>query len=175
MADEDLDLDLSEGDEESGGKKKLIIIIVAAVILIGGAAAFFLMGGEDTSTDPDAAEESTEEAVDEGPISEVPIFAEIQPSFVVAFTSKRKVRYLQVSLSVVSRKQKVIDAVNFHMPVISNDVSLLIGMQKFSALKTTKGKNALRAALLAEIQRVVKENSELEGIDNVYYTSFIMQ
>jgi len=183
MADEDLELDLSGGDEGGGGgKTKLIIIIAVVLLLVIGAAAFFLLGGddaEDKKTDTsEAVEEAPEEAgeadaVDGEPGTE-PIFVDLKEAFTVNFPG-RKTHYLQLKLSMVSKKQTVIDAIVYHTPVISNNLLLIIASQPFKKLKTSKGRKALRQVLLEEVRKVVKDNAKLEGVDNLYFTNFVLQ
>jgi flagellar protein FliL len=172
MADEDLDLDLSEGEGGSGGgKKKLIIIIAVVILLVGGGAAFFLMGGEDSAEQTAEGDEEAEEK--EKPLAEA-IFVSLTPAFIVNFPGK-KTRYMQIDLSVMSRKQEVIDAITYHLPVIRNDLLVTIGSQSLAKLKTAKGKDELRQILLDQLIKIISEQAELEGVENVYFTKFVMQ
>jgi flagellar basal body-associated protein FliL len=52
---------------------------------------------------------------------------------------------------------------------------LILSSQTLDALKTTKGKDELRALLLEEVKKVVSENAELEGVENIYFTGYVMQ
>jgi flagellar FliL protein len=52
---------------------------------------------------------------------------------------------------------------------------LLLGQQKIVDLGERAGKENLQAAVLDEIQKVLKEEAGAPGVEAVYFTSFVMQ
>ncbi len=181
MADEDLDLD--EGEEAPKSSKKLIIIIAAAVVvlLIGAGAGMYFMGVFD-----DEPQQTTEEQSAEGgdakaaaeeeaePVAERSYWP-LEPPFVLNFEGKSKARYMQIGLEVVTTNDKAFAAVKKHLPVIRNEIVLLLSGQKYEEMVTPEGKEQLRAELIETINNVLKQHKVKKGIDNIYFTSFVMQ
>ena len=52
---------------------------------------------------------------------------------------------------------------------------MLFGSQDAQALRSREGKEALRQEVLGEIQRVLEERIGEQGIEEAYFTSFVMQ
>ncbi len=146
----------------------LWLTITLATVLIGGAAAggFLLMH-------PGASSGAHGKAVKRpsGP----PHFLALKP-FVVNFQAGQQVRYLQVALQVMSRDPKTLRLIQQNDPVVRNDLLLLLGSQHAKALATETGKQALRAAVLAAIRKVVAgAGGHPRRVAAIYFTSFVMQ
>jgi flagellar FliL protein len=164
MADED-NLDIGEDSGKSGGKKKLIIIIALVVLLGGAAAAFFLFSGYG---EPKMSEE---EALAKAPS----IYLPLDPAFTVDFMVDGRQRYVQLSMTVKSKRAEQINAVTLHMPLIRNSLVLLFSSQSFADLQTENGKIALKQASVDVINGILEQETGLGGIDNVLFTNFVMQ
>ncbi len=106
-----------------------------------------------------------------------PIYLPLDPPLVATFEDRSAVRFLQLTLEVMARDQESIDAVQTHMPVIRNNLLLLMGGRTLADLTSREGKEALRAEALAEVQRIVETNTSIEspGIEELYFTSFVVQ
>lgn len=186
MADEDLDLDGGEEEAPKSSKKMLIIIIVGVVLLviIGVLGGLFLGGvfddkpeqpqteqsGEGESEDTASSEEAeTEEAVVERS------YWPLEPPFVLNFEGKSKARYMQIGLEVATTNDKAHAAVKKHLPVIRNEIVLLLSGQKYEEMVTPEGKEQLRAELIETINNILQKHKVKKGIDNIYFTSFVMQ
>ena len=162
---EDLDLDV----KPASGKKKIIILALAGLLLVGGAVGVTLMllGGGENAEEAAAAE------------AELPALPETHylalEKMVVNFQQGGGARFLQVQMELMAHDQAVLEAVTAHMPVIKNDLLLLLSAQSAEQLKTLEGKEALRGEILTVVQRIVSENAALEGPQAVYFTNFVMQ
>jgi len=66
-------------------------------------------------------------------------------------------------------------AVEEHMPVIRNSLVMLFSGQKYEDVATREGKERLRQQTLAEIRKVLEERTGKPGIEDVYFTAFVMQ
>jgi flagellar FliL protein len=153
-----------------GGKKKLILIAAIALVVLagGGAAAFFMMGGEEDAKHADKAAE----AAPKGP----PLYVALDPPFVVNFEADSAVRFLQVTVQIMSRDAPTIELLKSSDPVIRNDLLLLLGNQKYETISSLEGKEELRAAALETVRRIVKDGGgEPPLVEAVYFTSFVMQ
>jgi flagellar FliL protein len=68
-----------------------------------------------------------------------------------------------------------VDLVKEHRPAIRNSLVMLFGNQDPDTLNTREGKETLRSETLAEIQKVMTEETGDVGVDSVFFTSFVMQ
>jgi flagellar protein FliL len=181
MADEDVVEDDDEIDVSSeAGKKKLplkLIIIIAVVLLAGGGGgAFFMMG--DKADDAAVAEESgeaTEGDAEESATAGEAVYFSLDPPFIVNFTGKSRARFLQVSIEGLTRDIKVKEDITKHFPQVRNNLVLLLSGQTYEELNTPEGKTALRKQVLKEVQKVLEAETGKEGVEDVYFTSFVMQ
>jgi flagellar protein FliL len=170
MADEE---DFEEGEavegeegEEGAPKSKKLLFIIIAVVLLGGAAGafFFLKGG-------DAKEAAKKEAV-----ILPPIYVNLDPPFVVNFEAEAAVRFLQVTVSVMTREPHIEEILKKNDPRIRNDLLMLLGGQKYDTIATREGKEKLQADALEAVRAVVKSaGGEPEKIEALYFTAFVMQ
>ena len=163
---EDLDLD---AEKPAGSKKMIIIMVLAALVLVGASVGITIMlvGG-------DKAEEATAEVVEEKPTK--PLYMPLE-KVTVNLQQKGPARFLQVEMQLMSFDQATLDAVTEHMPVIRNDILVLLASQPFETLSTLEGKEQLRQQILDKIHVALKEQAGMEepGLQAVYFTSFIMQ
>ena len=194
---EDLDLDVEGG--KKGGKLKLILIIVLSVVLLTGAglgAAWYFLGGKlpgmAAAQQADEGYDDEEEMADDedeppakkrrhkkkrkkrhagGP----PLYAELDPDFVISFKDQRMARFMQLRLKVMSHDQAVIDAVEQYKPVLRNNLLLLFSAQKFEEIVTREGKEKLLQEAMDEINRTLDEEADSDGVEAVYFTSFVAQ
>jgi len=193
MAEEELELDVNNSKKKS--PILLIVIILLVLNLAGVGAWIFLSKDESTSSDSAAKEETLK-----GPLK----YLTMVPEFIVNFGPTSKVRYLQVDLQIATRDEKVLAIVGTYRPVIRNDILVVLSGVSFDDLKDRRGKEALQKKLLDTINKVVVSvgNSASHGkekdkkkdahhasaeehgthdervagpIENIYFTSFIMQ
>jgi flagellar FliL protein len=104
-----------------------------------------------------------------------PIYFALEPPLVVSFESPAAVRFLQLTVEVMARDEVVIEAVEQHNPVIRNNLLMLVGGADLATLSTREGKEALRARALAEVQAVVEAQTGEKGVEDLYFTSFVVQ
>ena len=151
------------------GKIMLLAIGGAALVAAGGFAGS-LFG--DSSAPADAVE-ATAAAASRGKPA---LYASLQPPLVVNFRdSSGEDHYMQVTLEVMARDQKVIDAVKEHAAVVRNSLILLFsGTVDYATLNTREHKEQLLADALGEVRKVMSERG-VDGIEAVYFTSLIIQ
>jgi flagellar protein FliL len=150
-------------------RKKLIIIVavVAAVVLIGGGVTAFLMlkGGGKDGKEAHAKVEHVE-----------PIYVPLDPPFVVNFESNGLVRFLQVTVQVMTEDPLAAEMVKKHDPVIRNGLLMLFSGQTYDSLSTTAGKENLRQAALKDVRRAIAAGGgDGNKVKDLYFTSFVMQ
>ena len=116
-----------------------------------------------------------EAATPKGP----PLYLALDPPLVVSLEDKGAIRFLQVTVELMSRDEDVIANLNTHMPVIRNNLLMLLGGQSIPSLTNRDEKERLRQESLAEVRKILKNNpgkAEHPGtVEDVYFTSFVVQ
>lgn len=165
----------SEPAAEPKKRRGLLIAIVAAVVLLGGGggAAWYFLSGE--PEDAQAADGKGKPAKPKAPLPDA-VYVSLDPSFVVNFESNGMVRFLQVTVQVMTRDPAAVELLKRHDPVIRNGLLMLFSGQDYQTLSSRDGKERLREAALAEVRKVIEaESGGAERIEAVYFTSFVMQ
>ena len=167
---EEVVLEGEEGAEPApkGGKKGLIIAIVALLVLGGGGAgAWFAFGGKH---DPNA-----KSAKEEGP-KLPPRYINLDPPFVVNFEAEAVVRFLQVTIGVMTRDPSIETIVKDNDPRVRNDLLMILANQTYETVSTIEGKEKLRQRCLDSVRAIVKESgSDPKKVEALYFTAFVMQ
>jgi flagellar FliL protein len=153
------------------GKLLLIIAITLVVIAGGGAAAFFFLQGK-----PQESASKTAAQKKEKDVTRPAIYVALDPPFVVNFEAQQLVRFLQVTVQLLTHDTETAELLKLHDPVIRNDLLMLYGNQKYETISTREGKEALRAESLAAVRAIiVKAGGSEDSVENVFFTSFVMQ
>lgn len=161
----------------SGLKKKLTWGVIG-LALIGGSvgAALYVTQSLGSENSADAAQVEGGDgdatlAAEKAP----PQYLSLDPPFIVNFDDQEMLRYLQVGVSVMARDKAVIDQVTNNLPHIRNNLIMLFGSQDEKTLHSTEGKETLRHKALEEIQAILQKEIGDPGVEDVYFTSFVMQ
>lgn len=174
MAEED-DLDIGV-EEEGKSKKKLIIIIgIVAVLLIGGGvAAWLLLSGDDEEENPQeaAAQQETQREEDQAEKGDV-AYHDMSPVFVAHMSGKP--RMLQVGLQVRYEFPELGDFLKHNDPALRHAILNLLSAQTGEILKDRGGKDKLRDQIKEEINKLISRYKGPGEIEEVLYSSFVMQ
>jgi flagellar FliL protein len=155
---------------QSGGGRKLLIGGAIVALLAAGIATAVVL----TNKQPSDGDGNT--GVAAASTSQPALYLSLHPPLVVNLTDAfGAAHFMQVTLEVMARKQDVINAAGDHAPVIRNSLILLYGSEKYEDVVTREGKEKMLADGLAEIRKVMKEQSGLSGVEAVYFTSLIIQ
>jgi len=180
---DDLDLDVEGVDEAPKSKSKMLIIIAVVVLLLGvSAVATLVLTGILSGDEEVVAEESASDAKadskksDAKKKSKAPLnYVPLDPPFVVNFNADSDIRFLQITVEVGTRDPGVIEVIKEHRPSIRNSLVMLFSSQDPYVLNTREGKEKLRDETLSEVQKVLKDETGSAGVENVFFTSFVMQ
>jgi flagellar protein FliL len=161
----------AEGAPAGKSKLRLILMIVAALVVIGGGAgAYFMLAGSKPKDGAAEAEKAEEHAKTPA------IFVKLDPPFVVNFEAEQLVRFLQVTVEVMSRDPATVELIKTNDPVVRNDLLLLLGNQEYATISSREGKEKLRLSALEAVRKVVvSAGGKAEAVEAVYFTSFVMQ
>ena len=166
---------------EKKGSKLLLIIIVAVVVAAaaGGGAYFFLAGKSHDAADAPGAKSDKKVHADKG-AEKTPkgpaTYIKMDPPFVVNFEAKGLMRFLQVSVEVMTRDPATAELLKLHDPRIRNDLLMLFGNQQYESISSREGKESLRADALKAVANVIKsEGGDGKQVEQLFFTSFVMQ
>jgi flagellar protein FliL len=157
-------------DDAGNGRKRsrLVLAAVAAVVLAAAGAGVWLFLGRSASQSKsvEAAHAPT------GPA----LYVALDPPFVTNFEADQTVRFLQLTVQIMTHDPATVDLVKANDPVVRNDLLLLFSNQKYEDIATRAGKEKLRSEALAAVRKVVAENGgKPDRVEAVYFTSFVMQ
>jgi len=182
----DLARELDDEDEDKPqkgpAKKKSSILKIGLLVLgvvclvaasIGGT--FYFTKSKLSSGRGGAKADTAAGKDDSAAKSKKPLYLALDPPFVVNFADKNQMRFLQVAIEVMAYDPAAIDAVKENMPVIRNNLVMLLSSQDADTLFSLDGKEKLRDQALQTIQKIVKERTGDKGVQAVYFTSFVMQ
>lgn len=161
-------------DAAAARKKRRLKIFVGAaiaVLLMGGAVAlwFFL------KPPPDPAVEAAKAAQKPEAIEQRAIYYPLKEKFVINYDVRGRQRFLQVEVNLMLRDDSAIRPIEQHMPRIRNDLIMLFSGQVFEDLQTPEGKELLRQDALRRVQAVLEQETGKQAIEQVLFTSFVMQ
>lgn len=180
MAEAERDFDDGEGEGEGdGGKakgsKKMIIIIAAAVLLLagGGGAAYVMTKGD--AEEAAAAAEGEEGEEEDEDVPQTPHYFSFNPPFVVNFVGKSRAKFLQVTIDGLTRDPLIKEDITTHLPQIRNNIVLLLSSKTYDELIAPDGKEKLRKEVLKEVKKILRKETGKDEVENVFFTSFVMQ
>ena len=156
-------------------KKKpfMLIAIILAVALATGGGVYFFVGGK---SDKAEAKEDGEKKEGEEEHKLPAQYVKLDPPFVVNFEAKGLMRFLQVTVEVMTRDPVTAEIMTKNNPMIRNDLIMLFGNQQYESISTREGKDKLRAEALATVAKIIDaEGGEGKKVEQLFFTSFVMQ
>ncbi len=181
---EDLDLDVEGGKKSS--KLKLIVLILVGTLLVlgaGGGAAWYFLGmpnplakqaGDEAAADGEGSahkKKAHKKKSEQGP----PLYEELDPDFITSFKDQSRARFMQLRVKLMTHDPNVIETIDQYKPVLRNNLLLLFSSQKYEDVVTREGKEKLLQKALEEVNRTLDEEAGSDGVDAVYFTSFVVQ
>lgn len=104
-----------------------------------------------------------------------PLYHALNPPLIANINSDQA-DFLQVSIELMARDQRVIDAVEEHKAAIRNNLLLMFAATNGDNINSREAKEAMREQVLAEVNTVLEPY--LGGdmtVEEVYFTSFVAQ
>jgi flagellar FliL protein len=142
-------------------KKKLFVIIGLVVLLGGGGAgAWFFTQGHG------ASEEATAEA------PKVPVFLALE-TFTVNLQDGEQ--YLQTDVTLQVADQSQVDAIKQHMPRVRSRLLTLLSSKHAEELATAEDKKKLAQEIREQIKQPFDPKGQPQQVDDVLFTSFVIQ
>ena len=150
-------------------KSKMLVIILCSVLAAGaaGGGVFFM-----------SAKKGDDKQTEEGPAQpkQPATYLKFDPPFVVNFENRGMMRFLQVSVEVMTRDAATAELIRQHDPKLRNDLLMLLGSQTYETISTREGKEKLRGEALQVVHDVITaEGGKPEKVEQLFFTSFVMQ
>ena len=110
----------------------------------------------------------------EGGAAKPSVYYAIDPPLVVNFEDGSAVRFLQITMEIMAHDEKAIESVQKNIPLIRNNLLLLMSNRNYQSMMSREGKEKLRQEALAEVRAVQKKEGGPD-VDDVLFTSFVVQ
>jgi len=182
------DKDLNDDDEvvtppkkNKKGLIKWVLTSLGIVLLVGlsvGTSIYAMKSMMKTPEDKSAektndAKHKLAKAKHKEP--KISIYYKFDPPFVANIQGQGGSRFLQLSIEAMTYDQNVSTEIDQNMPVIRNNILLLLSDLTYEQVAAKEGKQKLREDILKEIQKVLKDKIGKPGVEEVYLTSIVMQ
>jgi flagellar protein FliL len=177
MAEENEDLDLDVQPAAPGSKKTIIIMAVVGLLLIGASvgATLFFLGGDKSDAEGVVADKPEATESENRNLPKKALYLPLE-SMVVNFADPKPARYLQVDIQLMAYDPEVLTAIEENIPVVRNDILVILGSQNYDAINSREGKEALRKQIVGAVNKILKQNAGVKKkLQAVYFTSFVMQ
>lgn len=191
---DDPELDLKVKKKGGGGMMKIIMIVAGVVVIMAvsvGTAVYVSKSliQDSISHGPSApahgekaahgsashgSGHAAKEGEGEGATGEAK-YVKLGDAFVVNFMAGDQIRYLQVTIEVMTHDPAVPGEIETHLPVIRNNLVMLFSGLDYKTLSSVEGKQKIREQTLHEVQKILEERTGDPGVDDLYFTSFVMQ
>jgi flagellar protein FliL len=159
-----------------------VFVAVLVAVLIGGfvnaklhPTPEYILGADGKLTLKPEPKPAADEHKAEGSSGKPAQYFSFDPPLVVNFDDTQAVRFLQLQIDVMARDEKVIEAVKANSPAIRNNLLMLMNNRDYKTLMTREGKEALRAECLKEVQKILKKETGSPGVEDLYFSSFVVQ
>ncbi len=152
--------------------KKIIIFAVAGVMLLAagiGGALFFLRSPEPSDEEQMASEEMMKPDIKDA------IYEDMYPAFTVNFKEGSKKKFMQIDMVAMFYDMESRDAFKMHMPVVRNNLLILLSGKDSDELSTKEAKEELRKETLLAAQAVMQERYGENIVEDIYFTKLVMQ
>lgn len=152
----------AEGTPPKKSKKKLFVILGALVILLGGggAAAWYFTQGGDSHKEAEAEP------------AKPPVFLPLE-TFTVNLADGEK--YLQTDITLQVGDQAQADDIKLHMPRVRSRLLTMLSSKHAEELATAADKDKLAKDIKALINQPFAAKGKPQQVDDVLFTSFVIQ
>ena len=146
----------------AGKSKKLRFVIIGALVVLlggGGAAAwFFTQGSESKEAEAEPAK--------------APVFQALET---LTVNLQGGEQFLQTDITLQVSDQAQGDAIKLYMPRVRSRLLTLLSSKQADELSTTEDKKALAQEILAQVKLPFDPKGKPQQVDDVLFTSFVIQ
>jgi len=104
-------------------------------------------------------------------------YYDLKPAFVANFgeSGSKKLKFVKADVSVRTSSDDAIGEVMNHDALVRHQIVMLLSRQTEDVISSSSGQEAVRIEALETVQRVLKEETGSVQIDDLLFTSFIVQ
>ena len=102
-------------------------------------------------------------------------YFEITTPFVVNLAEQDSLSFLQVNAQLKVSREDIKPLLSKHIAAIQHTVMMLLSEQTIKDINTVAGKQKLRNETLKEIQSLLQAQIGDPGVEEIYFTGFIIQ
>jgi len=139
-------------------KKRLAILGLVAVLLGGGGAGAWFLSQDDASK--------------EAPAPKAPVFLPLE-TFTINLQGDG--HYLQIDITMQVADQAQIDTIKSYMPRVRSRLLSLLSSKQAEELASTEDKKKLAQEILAQVKLPFDPKGKPQQVDDVLFTSFVIQ
>ncbi|MHC1480540.1 flagellar basal body-associated FliL family protein [Frateuria aurantia] len=142
----------------------MMLLLVVTLVMLGVVTRMLVSNRSHTTVAVQAATPPS-----------APNYLPLDPPFIVNFQEQDGLHLLQIGISLMSHDAATIEAAKNANTVIRNDLLLMLSNQDFQTLSGEQGKLDLQKHALDVVRKAVPAAAGHQGIEAVYFTSFVMQ
>ncbi len=183
MAEEqNTDNNAEQNDEQEGkgGKKKKLILfgVIGLVLVVTVVLALWLFGG--SSSSEQAVTQAPEQASKDFSNASAPeignaLYVGMPRPFVFIVPGDSRERTVQIKAQLMVRGEENEELAKKHIPLIEGTLHEVFSSSTADKLKTAEGKGQLRELALTEVRNALQEVAGKPVVEQVLFTSLVMQ
>lgn len=150
-------------------KNKFVLIAGVVLLLIATAVGTWFVVKDGNSAASPAEVKETAKALPK------PQIYSLSPSFVVNLLQERGTRFLQLDIEVMSRQDGVLAKLDDYQVVIRHELIMMFSNLSKDEINSVEGRKAIQQRTVNTINDVLKKETGKGGVDDVYFTKFVMQ
>lgn len=103
-------------------------------------------------------------------------YVDLKPAFVANFGApSSKLKFVKADISVRTNTLEAARLIDLHMPLIRNEIVLILSAQTEDEISSIEGQEALRLTLLEKIRETLKEETGSPAAEDLLFTNFVLQ
>ncbi|SEI45624.1 flagellar FliL protein [Allopseudospirillum japonicum] len=102
-------------------------------------------------------------------------YVQLEPSFVVNYGGEGRLKYLKTDITLVTNGGLAEDVVKQHLPLLRNQLMMLLSRQTDESVTTNEGKERLRKEALEEVRQTLEKEVQHPVVEDLLFTTFIYQ
>ncbi len=103
------------------------------------------------------------------------IYTEIQPAFVVNYGGPGRLKYLKVTITMVTSSTKATETAEHHMPLVRNELVSMLSRQTDEAVSNPVGQDQMRQEATQAVKDIFQKEVGHPVIDDLLFLNFIYQ
>jgi len=103
-------------------------------------------------------------------------YIDLKPAFVANFGGPAtKLKFIKADISLRVHSPEAAALVEQHMPLVRNEIVLLLSAQEEKEISTMQGQEKVRLEALERVKRVLEEETGATTAEDLLFTNFVLQ